>query len=179
MNRTFFSLSCCLLVFYLTGCTVEQQRIDVERTSHISESVRISNIPINDESRADMSLCKRLDEIKKLPNRDPNDSDPIYEAILKNGNDAIQCLIEEITNELPMSDPRGGPVWQHYKVGDTAIFVLVRIIGNDDLLQEMLPLEYRDEWKTNGIYAYFNYVSETQNRRQLQQWWKERIKQIK
>lgn len=71
-----------------------------------------------------------------------------------------------------MDDPRSAPIWEHYKVGDTAVFLLVDIAGNDELLEEMLPPPYRKEWKTNGIYAYFNYVSEPANRRLLQKWWK-------
>lgn len=58
-------------------------------------------------------------------------------------------------------------------VGDTAAFILVDIAGDDDLLQQMLPPRYRDEWESNGIYAYFNYVSEEENRKELQKWWQD------
>ncbi|MFN0279112.1 MAG: hypothetical protein ACKVRN_10980 [Pyrinomonadaceae bacterium] len=75
-----------------------------------------------------------------------------------------------------MNDPREAPVWSHYAVGDTAVFVLVSSVSGDDdklegsLLKEMLPPKYREE--TNGVYAYFNYVSEPKNRKELQNWWK-------
>jgi len=118
-------------------------------------------------------LCKQLPEIKLFPDRDPNEHDPIYSAVMSKGKEIMPCLVDEITNEMPMHDPRQAPVWQNYKVGDTAVFLLVRIVGNNDLLTEMLPLASREEWKTNGVYAYFNYVSKTENRRQLQKWWRE------
>jgi hypothetical protein len=81
-----------------------------------------------------------------------------------------------------MRDPREAPIWENYKIGDTAVFILVDIaknvgIATDEILQEMLPVKYRKEWKTNGVYAYFNYVSESKNRAELQKWWQIWIKE--
>jgi hypothetical protein len=126
---------------------------------------------------APTELCDRLGEIRKLPNRDPNDTDPIYEALIAKGDDAIPCLVQRITSDKKMPDPREAPTWQHYAVGDTAVFILIDILCSEDLereklLIEMLPPKYEEEWKTNGIYAYFNYVSEPRNRKELQNWWK-------
>lgn len=123
-------------------------------------------------------LCNRLSEIKVLPHKDPNDTDPIYEALIAKGPNAYPCLLEKITDRTRMPDPRQAPIWQHYAVGDTAVFILVRSIGGEndrlreELLKEMLPPRYREEWTTNGVYAYFNYVSKSKNRSALQSWWK-------
>ncbi|MFN0140051.1 MAG: hypothetical protein ACKVQW_08190 [Pyrinomonadaceae bacterium] len=118
-------------------------------------------------------LCKQLAHIKQFPGRDPSEQeDPFYAAIMEKGKTIMPCLIDEIINETPMHDPRSAPIWQHYKVGDTAVFLLVDIAKNDELLEQMLPQPFRKEWKTNGVYAYFNYVSEPQNRKELQLWWK-------
>lgn len=174
MNRILFALICCLPFVALTGCNVDNQRV-VADESTLRQPVVATATPIKNELSVGGKtgeLCKRLNEIKKLPDRDPNDTDPLYEAIVARGNEAVPCLIDEITNEAQMPDPREAPSWKHYKVGDTAVFVLVDIAKNDELLEEMLPLKYRNEWKTNGIYAYFNYVSESRNRQQLQQWWR-------
>jgi hypothetical protein len=82
-----------------------------------------------------------------------------------------------------MKDPREAPVWRHYAVGDTAVFILLRVVTKDDnqewekLFLKMLPPESQEEWKTNGIYAYFNYVSESKNRKSLQIWWKNWLKE--
>ena len=129
-------------------------------------------------------LCNSLANIKILPYKDPNDTDPIYEALIAKGDDAILCLVARIPEVTPMKDPRTAPNVQDYVVGDTAIFVLVRIIKAEgpqrgELLQEMLPPRYREEWKTNGVYAYFNYVSEDKNRKELQRWWLQWLKQNK
>ncbi|MEZ5344306.1 MAG: hypothetical protein R2681_02010 [Pyrinomonadaceae bacterium] len=122
------------------------------------------------------ALCNRLHEIKKLPYRDPNDTDPIYESLVANEKESVLCLVNKITDETSMADPREAPPWQNYKVGDTAVFILNRIVGKgNNLLPEMLPPKFQQEWKTNGVYAYFNYVSESKNRKQLQKWWKKRI----
>lgn len=129
------------------------------------------------------NLCNQLVKIKKLPYRDPADTDPIYEALIAKGADAYSCLIEKITDTKKMKDPREAPMWSHYTVGDTAVFVLVRSVSNGDekieerLLKEMLPPKYREEWKTNGVYAYFNYVSESKNRNELQRWWRNWLKE--
>ena len=122
-------------------------------------------------------LCGRLSEIETLPHKDPNDTDPIYEALMSKGKAAIPCLVEKISDTTRTPDPRQAPKWQHYAVGDTAVFILIDILREEDLereklLIEMLPRKYQEEWKTNGVYAYFNYVSEPKNRKELRDWWK-------
>ena len=122
-------------------------------------------------------LCGRLSEIKKLPYRDPNDTDQIYEALMAKGKEAVPCLIEKITDETPMEDPREAQPWQQYKVGDTAVFILADIAVKvepveGEILQRMLPPVSAKEWETNGVYAYFNYVWESENRKELQKWWR-------
>ena len=130
-------------------------------------------------------LCNHLADIRKLPYRDPSDTDPIYEALIAKGEQTYTCLIDKITDTTEMPDPREAPPWQHYVVGDTAVFILVRSIGGKDdlareqLLIDMLPFKYRDEWETNGIYAYFNYVSDPKNRRELQRWWRKKVETLK
>lgn len=162
-----------LLLMWLFGCNLaNSERSSVVTTNAnlpIPEPTEIFSTKFRDESVG--SLCKRLHEIKKLPYRDPNDTDPIYEALIARGKQAMPCLIEKITDETPMRDPREAPVWQHYKVGDTAVFILADIAKDEEILQQMLPAKYRKEWETNGVYAYFNYVSESENREELQRWW--------
>ena len=90
----------------------------------------------------------------------------------------MPCLIEKITDTTTMPDPRYSvPHVQYYVVGDTAVFILLRILSRDDtewkkLMIGSLPPKYADEWETNGVYAYFNYVSDPRNRTQLKNWWK-------
>lgn len=132
-----------------------------------------------------VQLCQRIQDIKVLPNRVPEETDPIYESLIRKGDEALPCLLERITDTKRIADPRYSvPTWDNYAVGDSAVFILVDILGRDDrerekLLIEMLPPKYEEEWKTNGIYAYFNYVSEPRKRKELQAWWKKWLTQNK
>jgi hypothetical protein len=165
--------ACSLLVMEVLACGVAGS----ERRTIVATN---SPTPLSSETRTVFhdetvqSLCDRLPEIKRIPYRDPNDTDPVYEAIIAKGWEAGPCLIEKITDETSMPDPREAPPWQHYKVGDTAVFILARLAGNDEeILPKMLPKAYEKEWETNGVYAYFNYVLERENRARLQQWWRD------
>ena len=139
-------------------------------------------IPVEFLNASPLQLCARLGEIKVIPTFEPTPTDPIYDALIVKGNAAIPCLIEKVADKREISDPRYSvPVWQHFAVGDTAVFILVDIVGKDDkerekLLIEMMPPKSQKEWQTNGIYAYFNYVSEAKNRKELQQWWTKWLK---
>lgn len=135
-------------------------------------------IPIHIAELTSSELCDRVGQIEVLPNREPTITDPIYESLLLKGNEAIPCLVEKIGNGTLIKDPRYSvPTWHSFAVGDTAFFTLLDILSKGDdnewerLLLESLPRKYREEWKTNGIYAYFNYVLEPKNRRELQKWW--------
>lgn len=136
-------------------------------------------IPIEIRNLKADQLCNKLEDIKVIPNRVPEETDPIYESLILKGDESIPCLINRITDNKKVPDPRYSvPTWQHYAVGDTAVFTLLDIASTDDsewekLMLEMLPPRAEKEWDTNGIYAYFNYVSEQKNRHQLQNWWKD------
>jgi hypothetical protein len=167
------------LLMLLFGCSIansERSNIVITNTNHPTpQPTETLNTTFRNENVE--SLCNRLHELKKIPYKNPNDTDPIYEALIAKGEEAMPCLVEKITDETPMRDPRGGPIWQHYKVGDTAVFMLIRITNEDEILQvelllEMLPAKYRKEWESNGVYAYFNYVAESKNREELQRWWR-------
>lgn len=160
------------------------QSINLEATPSPSPSVtpepEQTKPAIPDEllSSTPEQLCSRIAEIKTIPTRNPTPTDPIYEALLLQGKAAIPCLIEKIVYKKGIRDPRYSvPVWQNFAVGDSAVFTLIAILRKEDIEQEkllisMLPRKFQEEWKTNGIYAYFNYVSEPKNRKQLQAWWK-------
>lgn len=172
------------LLIWLFGCSIANSesgnKVMANTPYPTTQPTETLNTKVLDENVE--SLCNRLHEIKKLPYRDPNDTDPIYEALIAKGKEAMPCLVEKITDETPMRDPRGAPIVQDYKVGDTAVFMLIRIAHEDEksqveLLLEMLPVKYRKEWESNGVYTYFIYVSESKNRNELQRWWKIWIKE--
>lgn len=175
------SLVCSCLIFgsllWNCGSTTESKtKFDSQKREVISAVSPTPEIERMRPASDSLELCKQLAEMKKFPGRDPSEEeDPFYAAIMAKGKEILPCLVDEITNETPMDDPRSAPAWQHYKVGDTAVFLLARMAKSTEILKEMLPPTYREEWKTNSVYAYFNYVSTTENRRQLQKWWRERL----
>lgn len=171
----------CLVVFFACSRPSEQRiyeplkQIEIQPTPEPTKP----SIPIHIAELTASELCDRVGQIQVLPNRDPTITDPIYESLLLKGNEAIPCLVEKIGNDTLIKDPRYSvPTWHSYAVGDTALFVLLRILTKDDgkewekRLLESLPPKFRKEWETNGIYAYFNYVLEPKNRKELQVWWK-------
>jgi len=188
MKAISFCLAALSVVFSL-GCTNQTE------ITNKSEHVESNPQPMPEEKRppiyvhiANMTaaeLCDRLISIDTMPSRDPNVTDPIYESLIAKNDEATPCLVDKISDATPMPDPRYSvPHWQHFAVGDAAVFVLIDILRKDDLereklLIEMLPPKYQEEWKPNGIYAYFNYVSETKNRKALQNWWKKGLKENK
>jgi hypothetical protein len=118
------------------------------------------------------SLCERLSSIRKIPYRDPKNSDPIYDALIAKGNEAIPCLVDKVIDVTEMSDPREAPPVEGYTVGDTAVFILLAITNQRNHPEIMLPPKYAKLWETEGIYSYFAYVEKLENRKKVQQWWK-------
>jgi hypothetical protein len=184
MSKVFTWLVVCLSVTLLPACnnisSADGGTKSAATPPQVSPNTEPPSPTIDPEllNAQPTELCDRLAEIKKLPYRDPSDTDAIYEALIAKGEQAYPCLVEKITDSKKMPDPRDAPVWPHYAVGDTAVFILVRSVSGENdsleekLLLEMLPKNYREEWKTNGVYAYFNYVSAPKNRKELQRWWK-------
>lgn len=158
------------------GCSTAAKSKEIDASP--KDIVKSTITPEGNESvptEAD-ALCKQIHKIKKFPGRDPSEAEDVYyAAVMAQGQKIMDCLVDEITNETPTDDPRSAPSWQNYKVGDTAVFLLARLSGSQEILKEMLPPSSREEWKTNGVYAYFNYVSTMEHRLELQSWWRTRL----
>jgi len=180
------NLSCFALVLFVSSLSGCQDRIvDAVQPAKTPLTVatpepKSTKPPIPEEllNASPEQLCAKLKDIKTLPTFEPTPTDPIYEALVLKGDTAIPCLIENIADKREVPDPRYSvPVWQHFAVGDTELFTLLDILSKEDdhdwerRLLESLPETARQEWDSNGIYAYFNYVSEPKNRKELQRWW--------
>lgn len=119
-------------------------------------------------------LCDHLAEIKQTPRHDEPSGDAIYDALKRNGYYSTKCLIEKITDSRPMDKPDTAPFWAGltYRVGDTAIFMLLDIY---DMYwpKGMLPKKYEDMLESEGVFAYYFYVHEVPGaRKELQRWWR-------
>ena len=118
-------------------------------------------------SRDVVALCDSIKDIEMLPMKDEAVPDPAYNALISAGEEAIPCLIRKITDETRMKDPRQAPTVRFVLVGDTAFFLLVRVANIDFV--ELMPPDVRKVYEGDqGIYGYFKYINENNNRKKLQ-----------
>ena len=115
-------------------------------------------------------LCDQLAEVRHVPFDNEHVDDAIYNQIMSHKRAAVPCLVDQITNETRMHDPRSEPVESNFRVGDLAFFLLVDITNVP--FEQMLPGDVRARLKDEGVYAYFGYVSVPGNRATLQRKWK-------
>jgi hypothetical protein len=125
--------------------------------------------------RADCAeLCERVSEIKQLPFKGERIDDAAYNSFLEAGEAAIPCLIDRITVTTKMRDPRQAPTYSDVRVGDVAYFMLVHLAKIEFVA--MLPERVQDKYKTEGVFAYFDFVRRKQNRewlqRRLREWYR-------
>ncbi|TVZ39055.1 hypothetical protein P886_3442 [Alteromonadaceae bacterium 2753L.S.0a.02] len=118
-------------------------------------------------------LCVDLKAIRTIPLKNEKVDDTPYYEILRSGNDALPCLIENVTNIERTPDPRKAPKVDNFVIGDLAYFMIVRITGMEFTMP--FPKEVKLEYEELGVYAYFKYVQDTNNRKQLY----ERLKKLK
>jgi hypothetical protein len=112
------------------------------------------------------AICNRVAEIKQLPFKDESGVDAAYDALVEAGESVVACLIEKVSDTKVMPDPRCPHVTDETTVGDVAYFVLVRItkIG----FVEFLPANIQEKYKTEGVYAYHEYIGRKGKRKELQ-----------
>ena len=110
------------------------------------------------------SLCDRVSEIRTMPFKDERVDDAAYNAFIEAGASALPCLIAKVTDTQKMRDPRQAPGYAgiETRVGDVAYFVLTDITKTDFI--GIFPARVREKYKTEGVYAYFEFVRKKQNR---------------
>jgi hypothetical protein len=122
------------------------------------------------------TLCDRVSEIKVMPFKDESVDDAAYDALIEAGDSALPCLIAKVTDTRKMRDPRQAPGYAgiETRVGDVAYFMLVRIAKFGFI--DMFPARVQQRYKTEGVYAYFEFVQKRRNRewlrRKLNQWYR-------
>jgi len=165
-----------VLFFALTlSCTVKSSQLNngFHGVSNGNASLHSSPQPTPESANV---LCDRLAELKEIPHY-PGESteDPVYNALVNEGEKVIPCLIEKITDTSVIADPRIAPHVQDFTVGDAAVWMLLHITKTEWRPEEMFPNEYARLWKSEGVYAYFAYVESPENRKAFQNWWKQWI----
>lgn len=173
-------LLCAIVFLYVlfvhyacqTGATKEDSKSSLNSDLDISRSDNIEDSkPVDDVAE----LCKKLPEMKIMPYRkDKVIGDIVYDGLLASGTRAVPCLVDQITNQAKMNDPREAPHILDFTVGDAAVFMVHRI--TDVPLISVLPERFAKDWQSRGVYTYFTYVETPNNRKQIQLWWKDWIK---
>jgi len=94
--------------------------------------------------------------------------DPNYDALMQAGDSVVPCLIAKVGDTTSMPDPRMAPgyVGIDNKVGDVALWILERKTNIHVL--EFLPSKVQQDFKKEGVLAYFKYVKKDEHRKDLQ-----------
>ncbi len=122
------------------------------------------------------NLCDRVADIQALPIKEERVNDAAYNDFIEAGESALPCLIAKVTDTRKMRDPRRVPGYAgiETRVGDVAYFMLARIARLDFI--EMFPAKVQEGYKTEGVYAYFEFVKKKRNRmkvqRRLNEWYR-------
>lgn len=115
-----------------------------------------------------LNLCTHVSQIRSVPlKRGLPVEDPHYNALRSDPLSAKSCLLELITNETLMADPRSEPTKvDGFVVGDLALFLL----SDFDLVSfdAVMPEEVRATLPQRGVLAYFEWVRKPGNRSELQ-----------
>jgi hypothetical protein len=117
-------------------------------------------------TKIDQNYCDRLSEIKTMPLKGEPVEDEVYNGLMKMGDLAVPCLIDQLTNVTKTPDPRRTPIYSETTLGDVALFVLLDITKVP--VQDVFPKEIMNKWVDQGIYAYFAFVENEVNRKIIQ-----------
>ena len=136
---------------------------DDKSGSHSAGQIAVSDVVFIESDMAE--ACDQVRAITLMPMKGDGD-DPAYLALIERGADALPDLVKCIADQSVMPDPREAPVYTGTTVGDVAFWTFNRISGAN--IEEFLPPEYQEKWINNGVYAYFEYVANPENRLALQ-----------
>ena len=114
------------------------------------------------------TLCRQVSKISVLPFKGDKGRDQVYDALVAAGDAVVPCLIDEITNLTRMADPREAPKFADTRVGDIAYFVFTDITKMN--FTDPLPTNVKEEYKAEGVYAYFRFVEKPENRKEIQRY---------
>ena len=109
--------------------------------------------------------CDSISKIKTMTFKNGEIEDQAYKNLIKKGSMIVPCLIDKMSDTEKMQDPRKAPPYPGFVIGDAAFFIISDIL--DISIEELLPEKVKDAYKSEGAYAYFEYVEKNSNRRKL------------
>lgn len=100
--------------------------------------------------------CPQVQSVKTIPLKEGSGHDAAYDRFVH--DDACEpTLIRALGDLRKMKDPRQAPFDTRFVVSDAAVFIF--LIRRNLEVQRVLPEEVASLLPTQGIYAYFDYVS--------------------
>lgn len=179
INKISRSIFYLIIILGMTACNSVTSQSKADNITNIVTTIPDQHKATTSSTEEDaILLCNKLNAVKLIP-YSPKEvaDDPIYNGLYEKGVEAIPCLIDKITDTNLMEDPRTAPHINDFRVGDAAVFILLMITEEKWQPETMLSPEYAKLWKTEGVYAYFDYVENPANRKKLQLWWKNWMKE--
>jgi len=134
-----------------------------------AEQTDLRSTQIREDRPFDAQACDHVAEIRNIP---PKQgvlvNDPHYNALKTDPRWAKNCLLDLITNDAPMKDPRLSEPTKvdGFVVGDLAFFLLsdFELVSYDAI---MVKADVPDR-EDRGVLAYFEWVKKPGNRSKLQ-----------
>jgi hypothetical protein len=111
-------------------------------------------------------VCSQLPNVALLPFKDRFSGDDVHDTLIMLGEYAVPCLVDRISDETWMPDPRQAPTAPEVRAGDIAFFILNELGVDFDIV---LPMLDKEKWDGVGIYAYFAWANRPGNRKRLQE----------
>lgn len=133
-----------------------------------AEKPELSQTQTQEARPVNAQACDHVAEIREIPAKQGEPvNDPHYNALKSDPRRAKDCLLDLITNDTLMTDPRSEPTKVNgFVVGDLAFFLLsdFELVSFD----EVMPEEVRAILPQRGVFAYFEWVQKPGNRSALQ-----------
>lgn len=166
----------CVVLFFISSCYFLFAQS--ARNNGI-ESAKVKfreNLNVDKDTASE--FCSRVSEIKRLPYKAETGVDEVYDGLIKAGDRVLPCLIDRVTDTTEMEDPRGTRMaGLKFVVGDLAYFMFIEIAKID--FTELLPDKVKESYKTEGVYAFHDFVALKKNRiylqRKLDDWYSEKF----
>lgn len=124
--------------------------------------LRLDGFPLSPRTSG---TCEVVKGIRKLPFKGEFVADAAYYQVLAKGCAAVPELVDCIEDATHVEDPRQGPLYGDVRAGDVAVWLLSEITGHP--FERELPAN--TNFKSEGVYAYFKYVHDPENRKAMRE----------
>lgn len=123
----------------------------------------LTTLPLHAQSSG---KCLNVENVETLPFKGETVDDITYNSFISEGERSFACLINQISNENLMNDPRKAPPFEGIRAGDVALFIIADISGKpiDQLIGDE---SFKKLYETKGMYGYFEYIQNSGKREEL------------